>query len=38
MLDNYQNLITTQEDGDSFTDMNGNKIPFRVRKIIGESM
>ena len=38
MLDNYQNLITTQEDGDSFTDMSGNKMPFRVRKIIGESM
>ena len=37
-MDSALSIIGLQEDGDSFTDMNGNKIPFRVRKIIGESM
>ena len=37
-IDSNLSIVGLQEDGDSFTDVNGNKIPFRVRKIIGKSM
>ena len=37
-MDSSLSIVGLQEGEKPFTDKNGNKIPFRVRKIIGESM
>lgn len=37
-MDSALSVIGLQEDGDTWTDRNGNTHPLRVRKLIGDSI